>query len=123
MTTSWDALFGGHAIDAATRAVQLAGWCVLGTLTAMTGWYRASPFTFPGATPGPFALTPFPALSIAVPVTLIWGEDDPVLLATQLDGLAELVPDLTIHLVAGAGNGILHQRPELVTSLIAAALK
>ena len=123
----WDALFGEHhkagAIDAAARAAHLAGWRVPGTLTAMTDWYRASPFVFPDQPAGRFALTPFPALRIDVPVTMIWGEDDTALLPAQLDGLAELVPDLTIHRVAGAGHGILHQRPGVVTSLIAAALR
>lgn len=123
----WDALFGAHLaageIGAAARAAQLADWRVPGTLTSMTDWYRASPFRFPDAAPGSFAQVPFPALRIAVPVTIIWGEDDPVLLPQQLDGLAGLVPDLTIHRVAAAGHGILHQRPALVTSLIASALR
>ncbi len=121
----WDAVFGEHLrageITPTERGAMLADWQRPGTLTAMTDWYRAAPFTYPGVVPEPLGNPPPPRLSIAVPTTVIWGEVDTVLLPGLLDGLEALVPDLTIHRVA-AGHGILRERPADVTRLIAAAL-
>lgn len=119
----WQALFGAHLaageIGRAERDAMLADWQRPGTLTAMTDWYRASPFSFPGGG-GPFAAR-VPPMRIDVPTTLIWGDGDPVLLPVLLDGLEELVPDLTIHHLA-AGHGVLREQPETVTAILAAAL-
>jgi pimeloyl-ACP methyl ester carboxylesterase len=53
-----------------------------------------------------------------VPTLVIWGMDDPILLPALLQGLDDLVPDLAVRKIHGAGHGIVRERPELVTQLI-----
>ncbi len=122
----WETMFGHHfaagGIDSAARSAQLADWAIPGTLTAMTAWYRAAPFQYPGLQPGPFTRRPFPTVTVTVPTTLLWGMDDTALLPVQLEQLQNWVRDLTIRRIANAGHGVLHQQPATVTALLSAAL-
>lgn len=118
----WDAVFAADEarglIGAAEKAELLASWSRPGAIAAMLNWYRAAPFDFApvggtgaGRLPGP--------LRVTVPTCVIWGMDDRILLPNLLVGLEDLVPDLILHKVEGAGHGIVREQPELVSRLIA----
>jgi len=49
---------------------------------------------------------------------VIWGLDDTALTSDCLTGLNEFVPDLKIVEVPGAGHGVIHERPDLISKLI-----
>jgi pimeloyl-ACP methyl ester carboxylesterase len=117
----WDAVFAADEarglIGPVERADLLASWNRPGALAAMLNWYRSAPFDF-GAVGGTGAGRLHGPLRVTVPTCLIWGMDDSILLPSLLDGPEDLVPDLTLHKVKGAGHGIVRERPELVSRLI-----
>jgi pimeloyl-ACP methyl ester carboxylesterase len=83
----------------------------------MLNWYRAAPFDFApvgghggGRLPGP--------MPISVPTLVLWGMEDNILLPGLLEGLEDLVPDLVVRKVEGAGHGLVREQPELVSRLI-----
>lgn len=84
----------------------VADWSQPGAFNAMLNWYRASRVVVPpaGATmPLPdWLLRAFP--KVMVPATVIWGMKDVALLPLQLDGLDELVEDLRLVRLWGAGH-------------------
>jgi pimeloyl-ACP methyl ester carboxylesterase len=83
----------------------------------MLNWYRAAPFDFQAVGGRGAGRLPAPLL-VDVPTLVTWGMDDPILLPALLQGLDDLVPDLAVQKVHGAGHGIVRERPELVTQLI-----
>ena len=99
------------------KPVYLDQWGQPGAMTAMLNWYRASAVQVPETgedAPRPaFLDAPFPP--IVVPTLVIWGMKDKALLASQLDGLEALVPDLTVVEV-DAGHFVPWEAPEAVTA-------
>jgi pimeloyl-ACP methyl ester carboxylesterase len=118
----WNAIFASDEarglIGPAERAALLASWSRPGAIAAMLNWYRAAPFDFT-AVGGTGAGRLTAPLRVTVPTSVIWGTEDAILLPGLLEGLDDLVPDLTVHQVEGAGHGIVRERPELVSRLIA----
>jgi pimeloyl-ACP methyl ester carboxylesterase len=117
----WQATFGEAEalglVSAAERAEMLSCWSRPGALSAMLNWYRAAPFDFRPV--GGFgAGRPPGRLLIPIPVLVIWGDRDPLLRPSLLQGLDDLVPDLTVRRVADAGHGMVRERPDEVTALI-----
>ena len=106
----FDTTFARHVdvsmISAAERQQYIADWSQPGAFNAMLNWYRGSRVIVPptGATvPLPdWLLRAFP--KVKVPTLVIWGMKDPALLPIQLDGLDELVNDLTIVCLRDAGH-------------------
>ena len=109
------------AIPEAEKQQYLADWSQPGGLTAMLNWYRGSKLLVPppGLTvPLPdWLLKAFP--KIRVPTLVIWGMKDAALLPLQLNGLDELVEDLSIVRIPNAG----HFAPWEAPADIAAALE
>ena len=103
-------------IPDAERQQSIAEWSRPGGLTAMLNWYRASKLMVPppGVTlPLPdWLLRPFP--KVRVPTLVIWGKKDAALLPLQLDGLDQLVDDLTIVRVPNAGHFVPWEAPDEV---------
>lgn len=103
-------------IPDAERQQYIAEWSQPGGLTAMLNWYRASKLMVPppGVTlPLPdWLLRPFP--KVRVPTLVIWGMKDAALLPLQLDGLDQLVDDLTIVRVPNAGHFVPWEAPDEV---------
>jgi len=124
MEAFYEKTFGSHAdlglIPAEERQAYLDQWSAPGALTAMFNWYRASEMIVPA--PGEAAeapawmRAPFPPL--AMPTLVIWGLKDKALLPVQLDGLAELVPDLRLALNPDAGHFIPWEDPDFVAGAI-----
>lgn len=106
----FDKTFSAHVnlktIPEAERRQYLADWVQPGAFTAMLNWYRASNLMVPP--PGPIVPLPnwllkaFP--KVTLPTLVIWGMKDTALLPVQLDGLEELVDDLTVVRLPAAGH-------------------
>jgi pimeloyl-ACP methyl ester carboxylesterase len=59
---------------------------------------------------------------VRVPVRVIWGMQDTALLASLLEGLAELCADLRITRIDDGSHWVIHEQPARVNALIAQAL-
>ena len=108
------------AIAGEDKAAYLDEWSQPGAMTAMLNWYRASSVIVPkpGETPDrpAFLSAPFPPFPPVTQDTLvIWGMRDTALLPVQLDGLADLVPQLTVEKI-DAGHFVPWEKPEAVVA-------
>lgn len=83
-------------------------------------YYRASPLHPP--TPderGPVGLQLDPAqFRVRVPTLVIWGEADTALPVKLLDGLSELVDDLSVERLPDATHWLAHEEPERIAAAI-----
>jgi pimeloyl-ACP methyl ester carboxylesterase len=118
----WETIFAADEarglVSPSEKAELLASWSRPGAIAAMLNWYRAAPFDFSPVGGRGAGRLPEP-LSINVPTLVVWGMDDAILLPSLLDGLEDLVPELTVRKVEGAGHGLVREQPELVSRLIA----
>ncbi|MGB3738382.1 MAG: alpha/beta hydrolase [Pontixanthobacter sp.] len=103
------------------RARQQEDWSDPDTAIAMLNWYRASPVDVPTMN-APFAMpdgyTP-PALpNLTIPTLVIWAMNDMALPPANLDGLDELVDDLTIAKVPDCGHFVTWEKPDVVNAAL-----
>jgi pimeloyl-ACP methyl ester carboxylesterase len=84
--------------------------CEPGALTAMVNYYRAA---MRGG--GAVRQRKLGYPRIASPTLVIWGLQDHALVAQSLDGLDNLVDDLTVVKVADAGHFVHEDKPDYVT--------
>ena len=125
LETFFEKTFGSHAdlslISEDEKRQYLADWSQPGALTAMLNWYRAMRRIVPppGMTvPLPdWVLKPFP--KVRLPTLVIWGMRDKALLPVQLEGLDELVEDLAIVRLPGAGHFVPWEAPDDVAEALA----
>lgn len=61
-------------------------------------------------------------VTVRLPTTVIWGEDDIALPTALLDGLQAYVPDMRLVRVPGASHWIVHEQPALIVDEIRRAL-
>jgi pimeloyl-ACP methyl ester carboxylesterase len=97
-----------------------AAWSRPGALTGGLNYYRASP-VHPKAldAPGATAVDLDPKdFMVKVPTLVIWGEKDQALRPVLLEGLDELVPDLTVKRIPHGSHWVTHERPDEVNRLI-----
>jgi pimeloyl-ACP methyl ester carboxylesterase len=121
----FDTTFSRHVdvskVSEAERRQYIANWSQPGAFRAMLNWYRGSRVVVPplgAAVPVPASLLrTFPAVKVATLV--IWGMKDKALLPLQLDGLDELVEDLTVVRLPETG----HFAPWEAGDEVAAALE
>ena len=100
----------------------LKDWEDRDTCRAMINWYRGSPVTVP-AMDEPYdapPAAPFPKLNI--PTLVVWALDDVALPPCNLDGIDELVPDVTIVEVPGCGHFVPWEAPDAVNAAMDAFL-
>ena len=105
------AVFGGAAPGAFSRDEQeryVAAWSQTGALTGGLNYYRAMRFD-PGGAVQP----------ITTPTLVLWGEKDTALLAGNLEGLEEYVPNLTVRRIPDGTHWVVHEHPGLVNANIA----
>lgn len=111
-------------INAEEKAAYLADWSQSGAMEAMLKWYSGSPVVVPpmdeseGEMPErpDFLDGPFP--SVTMPTLIVWGAQDKALLPCQLEGLDDLVDDVTITKV-DAGHFVIWEAPDAVNAAIA----
>ena len=103
-------------IPEAEKRQYIAEWSQPGALTAMLNWYRSSPLVVPPPSvtvPIPdWVLGAFP--KVRIPTLVVWGMRDPALLPLQLEGLDQLVEDLTVVRLPDAGHFAPWESPEPV---------
>ena len=108
-------------ISEAEKQQYIADWSQPGALAAMLNWYRASPLVVPppGITvPLPDMLLHF-ARRIAIPTLVVWGMADSALLPVQLDGLDEVIDDVTIVRLPGVSHFAPWEAPKQVAAALA----
>jgi len=89
-------------------------------VTGGLNYYRASPLHPPTPEePEPAALDPR-NFRVRVPTLVLWGEADHALPPRLLDGLDELVDDLTIERLPDATHWLAHEEPQRVAAAIRA---
>jgi pimeloyl-ACP methyl ester carboxylesterase len=107
----------GDSISDNERTLYLAEWSQPGAMTAMLKWYKATNMVVPpmeGDVIRPaFLDKPFPVINI--PTLVVWGIYDPALLECQLDGLPDLVSELTIKRV-DAGHFVTWEAADAVNA-------
>jgi pimeloyl-ACP methyl ester carboxylesterase len=120
----FDKTFSGHVdlaiIPEAEKQQYITDWSQPGALTAMLNWYRASPLIVPpsGATvPLPDFLLRWSG-RISIPTLVIWAMLDKALLPVQLDGLEEVIEDLTIVRIPNAGHFAPWEAPDEVAGAL-----
>lgn len=89
-------------------------------LSGGLNYYRASPLYPPtDGDPGAHALQLDHAdFVVRVPTLVLWGMRDTALLPALLEGLAELVPDLTIERLERATHWLVHEEPRFVAGRV-----
>jgi pimeloyl-ACP methyl ester carboxylesterase len=101
------------------RDIMLADWARPGAAIAMLNWYRGSVIAVPEADEEverpAFLDTPFPR--VAMPVLVTWGMDDLALLPGQVEGLGDIVDDLTLVKI-DAGHFVPWEAPDAVNAAI-----
>lgn len=102
-------------------AALLADWQDRDACFGMINWYRASPVDVPGMD-APFALpdgyAPMPLPPLTIPTLVIWARDDLALPPANIDGLEEIVPNLTIEHVHDCGHFVPWEAPDRVNAAI-----
>lgn len=99
-----------------------AAWADPGAWTAMTDWYRASPFEL---SPRPVGQdwTTGQAWTVTAPTLLIWGEDDGLFTPRLRESQADWFADLTHVGLPGIGHNPLRDAPDAVAHAIRLFLK
>ena len=114
-TIKWDK---PSAMEPAERAALLADWEDRDACFGMLNWYRASALYVPAmdedAEMPAFASGEFPKLTI--PTLVIWAMDDLALPASNIDGIEQLVPDVTVEPVYDCGHFVIWEKPEAVNA-------
>jgi pimeloyl-ACP methyl ester carboxylesterase len=112
------------ALEANERDALLTDWQDRDACFGMLNWYRASALIVPAmdehAEMPAFATSVFPTLNI--PTLIIWAMDDLALPASNLDGIEQLVTDLTLVPVYDCGHFVIWEKPEAVNAAMTAWL-
>jgi pimeloyl-ACP methyl ester carboxylesterase len=113
-----DGIKAGTVTEADKKA-YLDAWSQPGALTGGLNYYRASGVGPPPPGAGAAATaTPAPPLVVRVPTLVIWGEKDTALLTSNLDGLDQLVPTLTVRRISDGTHWVVREKPAEVNRLI-----
>ncbi|MEQ1499506.1 MAG: alpha/beta hydrolase [Novosphingobium sp.] len=101
------------------RAALLADWENREAAITMLNWYRASPMEVldmdaPFALPADYKPIAIPKLTI--PTLVVWAMDDIALPPANLDGMDDLINDLTIAKVPGSGHFVQWEAPTEVNA-------
>lgn len=112
-------------MEAEERAALLAEWQDRDAAFGMLNWYRASPLDVPPMD-APFAVpegAPQRALPrLTIPTLVVWALDDLALPPENLEGLGELIDDLTVVEVRDCGHFVPWEAPEQVNAAMDAFL-
>jgi pimeloyl-ACP methyl ester carboxylesterase len=103
------------------RAALMEDWLNKEAAITMLNWYRASPMEVldidaPYELPAGWSPPPMPKLTI--PTLVVWAMDDIALPPANLDGMDELIDDLTVVRVPGSGHFVQWEAPEAVNAAL-----
>ena len=113
--TFGDLIKQGYLTEEDLKAYHKA-WSQPGALTGGLNYYRASRMdALEGKTQPAIDES---RLIVRVPTLVIWGEQDRAMVASNLDGLDEFVPDLTIKRIPDGTHWVVHEKPELINKYI-----
>ena len=103
------------------RAQLMQDWQDRDAAFAMLNWYRASPIDVPSLD-APYELpegwTPPPLPKLTIPTLVVWGMEDLALPPENLEGLDEIVDDLTVVKVAESGHFVPWEAPNEVNAAV-----
>lgn len=121
---SYEGMLKRGYLTEADRDAYLAAWGQPGALTGGLNWYRATPLRPPAPGEDGSKLPDLDArhFMVRVPTLVLWGMKDEALKPGNIEGLAEVVPDLKIVRIEDAAHWVLEQRPERCNAEIAAWL-
>ncbi len=114
------------AFTEADKAAYLEAWSQPGALAGGLNYYRANHLGPPersqvapdvGLPTNHFGVDST-RMVVKVPTLVIWGEKDTALISRNLDGLDELVPELTVKRVPDGSHWVIHEKPSEVTRYI-----
>ncbi|MFN9578527.1 MAG: alpha/beta fold hydrolase [Novosphingobium sp.] len=108
-------------MDPAERAALIEDYSNREASIAMLNWYRASPMEVldldaPYEIPAGWTPPALPKLTI--PTLVVWAMDDIALPAATLDGLDEVIEDLTLVQVPGCGHFVQWEAPDEVNAAL-----
>lgn len=108
-------------MDPAERAALMEDYSNRDAAIAMLNWYRASPMEVldmdaPYEIPAGWTPPALPKLTI--PTLVVWAMDDIALPAANLDGLDEVIADLTLVKVPGCGHFVQWEAPSEVNAAL-----
>lgn len=97
------------------RDALLQDWANPDTAMAMLNWYRGSPMVVPPMD-APFELPsdyqPMALPNLTIPTLVIWAMDDLALPPSNLEGLDDIIDDLTLVQVPDCGHFVPWEAPE-----------
>jgi len=105
------------------RQRYVKAWSQPGALTGALNYYRASPLYPPTSNKDKERIKnimdlPREMFDVNVATLVIWGELDQALLVGNLDGLEDYVDELVVKRIPDGTHWVIHEKPELVSSLI-----
>lgn len=109
------------------KKAYLAAWSKPGALTGGLNYYRAAKIGPPPPPNKEDGQVPIEAKSVAVdpglmtvkvPTLVIWGEKDTALLPSNLDGMDQFVPQLTIKRIPDGSHWVIQEKPAEVNGYI-----
>ena len=116
-TIKWDK---PEAMEPEERTQLIQDWQDRDACFGMINWYRASALYVPAmdeeAELPAFAAGDFPKLHI--PTLVVWAMDDLALPASNIEGIENLVPNVTVERVYDCGHFVIWERPEAVNAAI-----
>ena len=112
-----DGLKNGYFTEEDKRA-YIEAWSQPGALTGGLNYYRAAPLPALEGKNEKGIAGLLPSTVVRVPTLVIWGEKDPYLLSSNLNGLEVFVPDLTVKRFPDADHWIVHEKPAEVNAAI-----
>ena len=89
-------------------------WSQPGAITGGLNWYRANLLTPESIEEAMSGLSP----TVPIPVTVMWGLDDPFVLASNAEDLEQYAPDLVVETFPGVDHWIEHRIPEEIARAI-----
>lgn len=108
-------------MDPAERAALMEDYANRESAIAMLNWYRASPMEVldmdaPYALPAGYQPPALPKLTI--PTLVVWAMEDIALPAANLEGLDEVIEDLTLVEVPGCGHFVQWEAADAVNAAL-----
>jgi pimeloyl-ACP methyl ester carboxylesterase len=112
-----DGLKNGSLTEA-DKEMYVAAWSQPNALTGGLNYYRAAGVgpAAPAAASTP--ISEAPPIVVRVPTLVIWGEKDTALLPSNLDGLGEFVPKLTVKRISDGTHWVVREKAAEVNRLI-----